>query len=50
MSDMKTNKLKVVYGDGVLGVHTADTHYLFSYEKGGLESLRVNDVEWLYRC
>ena len=49
MSDMKTNKLKVVYGDGILGVHTVDTHYLFSYEKGGLESLRVNDVEWLYR-
>ena len=49
MSDMKTNKLKVVYGDGVLGIHAADTHYLFSYEKGGLESLRVNDVEWLYR-
>ncbi|WP_447409345.1 beta-galactosidase small subunit [Weissella confusa] len=49
MSDMKTNKLKLVFGDGVLGVHTADTHYLFSYEKGGLESLRVKDVEWLYR-
>ena len=30
-------------------VHITSLDYLFSYERGGLESLVVNDKEWLYR-
>ena len=44
-----TNQLQIVYGDGSLGVRGKNFHYLFSYEKGGLESLNVNGKEWLYR-
>lgn len=44
-----TNKLHVIYGDGTLGIGGTDFHYLFSYERGGLESLKINDKEWLYR-
>lgn len=44
-----TNQLQIVYGDGSLGVQGENFHYLFSYEKGGLESLNVNGKEWLYR-
>ncbi len=43
------NQLHVIYGDGSLGLQGANFHYLFSYERGGLESLVVNDKEWLYR-
>ncbi|MFB9769045.1 beta-galactosidase small subunit [Lactiplantibacillus modestisalitolerans] len=44
-----TNQLKVVYGDASLGLGGADFHYLFSYERGGLESLVIDGKEWLYR-
>ena len=44
-----TNKLHVVYGDGSLGVGGDGFHYIFSYERGGLESLKINGKEWLYR-
>lgn len=44
-----TNKLHVIYGDGSLGVGGEGFHYIFSYERGGLESLKVNGKEWLYR-
>lgn len=44
-----TNKLHVIYGDGALGVAGEDFHYLFSYERGGLESLKIKGKEWLYR-
>ncbi|KAF0420795.1 beta-galactosidase small subunit, partial [Pediococcus pentosaceus] len=37
------NQLHVIYGDGSLGLQGANFHYLFSYERGGLESLVVND-------
>lgn len=43
------NKLHLVFGDGTLGVQGADFAYLFSYERGGLESLKVRGKEWLYR-
>lgn len=43
------NKLHVIYGDGSLGVGGEGFHYIFSYERGGLESLKVNGKEWLYR-
>lgn len=42
-------KLHVVFGDGTLGLQGPNFRYLFSYERGGLESLVVNDREWLYR-
>lgn len=44
-----TNKLKVIYGDGTLGLAGDCFDYIFSYEKGGLESLKINNKEWLYR-
>lgn len=44
-----TAKLSVVYGDVVLGVHGENFSYLFSYAAGGLESLKVNQREWIYR-
>jgi beta-galactosidase len=47
--DYTNNKLHVIYGDGSLGLEGANFHYLFSYERGGLESLVVDNKEWLYR-
>lgn len=43
------NQLHVIYGDATLGLGGADFHYLFSYERGGLESLVQHGKEWLYR-
>lgn len=43
------NKLNLVYGDSVLGVHGENFSYLFSYY-GGLDSLVVRGKEWLYRA
>lgn len=45
-----TNKLQIIYGDATFGVRGANFHYIFSYEKGSLESLNIDDKEWLYRC
>lgn len=42
-------KLQIVYGDTVLGVHGNGFHYLFSYQVGGMESLVIDGKEWLYR-
>ena len=44
-----TNKLHVIYGNGALGVAGDDFYYIFSYERGGLESLKIKGKEWLYR-
>lgn len=41
--------IRVVFGDGTLGLHGRDYHYLFSYARGGLESLVTDGQEWLYR-
>lgn len=46
---MENMKLKVVYGDVVLGVHGEGFDYLFSYQTGGMESLVLDGKEWLYR-
>lgn len=46
---MANTKLKVIYGDVVLGVHGKDFSYLFSYQAGGMESLVYKGREWLYR-
>lgn len=42
-------KMRVVFGDVTLGLHGEDFHYIFSYQKGGMESLVRNGMEWLYR-
>ena len=44
------SKLRVVYGDFTLGVHGEGVDYIFSYARGGLESIVKNGYEWLYRC
>lgn len=44
-----TNKIHVIYDDGLLGLNGEHFQYLFSYEKGSLESMKINDKEWLYR-
>ncbi|KRL65773.1 beta-galactosidase small subunit [Companilactobacillus versmoldensis] len=47
---VNTNKqLHVIYGDGTLGLGGENFHYIFSYERGGMESMLVNGREWLYR-
>lgn len=44
-----TNNLHVVYGEASLGITGEDFAYLFSYERGGLESIKIKGKEWLYR-
>lgn len=44
-----TAKVNVVYGDGTLGLNGSGFQYIFSYERGGLESLKHHGKEWLYR-
>ena len=44
-----TNNLHIIYGDASLGINGKDFQYIFSYEKGGLESLKIKGKEWLYR-
>lgn len=43
------NKMRIVYGDTTLGVHGENFDYIFSYGRGGLESLVIEGKEWLYR-
>lgn len=47
--DNTSKQLKVIYGDGTLGICGNGFHYIFSYSRGGLESLVINGREWLYR-
>ncbi|PWF99676.1 beta-galactosidase small subunit [Levilactobacillus bambusae] len=49
MSTANSTKLHVIYGDGSLGLQGTNFDYIFSYERGGLESLVQNGKEWLYR-
>lgn len=44
-----TNHLHVIYDDGMLGVGGANFHYIFGYERTGLESMVIDGHEWLYR-
>lgn len=50
---LQREQLEIVYGDVTLGIRGAykgkEFHYIFSYAAGGLESLVINDTEWLYR-
>lgn len=45
-------KLKIVYGDAVLGIggegEGKEFHYIFSYSAGGMESFYADGKEWLY--
>ncbi|MCO0808301.1 beta-galactosidase small subunit [Lactobacillus helveticus] len=47
--DYTNNQLHIIYGDATFGVNGKDFQYIFSYERGGLESLKVHGKEWLYR-
>ena len=40
-------KLRVIYGDCTLGLKGKGFHYIFSYTRGGMESLNKNGKEWL---
>lgn len=42
-------KLRLVFGDATLGVYAGPLFLLFSYARGGMESLVKDGVEWLYR-
>lgn len=45
--DYTNNQLHIIYGDATFGVNGKDFQYIFSYERGGLESLKVHGKEWL---
>lgn len=45
-----TNKLQVVVGDAMIGMHGERFSYLFSIVRGGMESLVRDGREWLYRA
>lgn len=49
INNQSEKKLHIVYGDATLGVHGDEFSYLFSYQTGGPESLRIAGREWLYR-
>ena len=44
------NKLQVVVGDAVIGMHGDGFSYLFSVTRAGMESLVRDGKEWLYRA
>ncbi len=46
----ETGELKVVHGDGALGVQGAAFEILFSRVKGGPVSIRSQNREWLWRA
>ena len=41
--------IKVIYGDGNLGLYTDRCSCLFSHSQGGPVSLQIDNHEWLYR-
>ncbi|WP_461243911.1 beta-galactosidase small subunit [Secundilactobacillus muriivasis] len=49
MPSTSTKALQIIYGDATLGLRGTDFNYIFSYERGGLESLVQHGKEWLYR-
>lgn len=44
-----SGKLRLIFGDGTLGVYAGPLYLLFSYARGGIESLVKDGVEWVYR-
>lgn len=49
MNRQNENKLHIIYGDVTLGIRGEDFSYIFSYQTGGPESLKIKGKEWLYR-
>ncbi|HJF18787.1 MAG TPA: beta-galactosidase small subunit [Enterococcus columbae] len=49
MTNTNNEKIQIIYGDCTLGLKVKNCHYIFSYTKGGLESLKKDGKEWLYR-
>lgn len=49
MPSTSTKQLHIIYGDATLGLRGEGFGYIFSYERGGLESLVQHGKEWLYR-
>lgn len=49
MASTSTKQVQCIYGDATLGLRGQDFSYIFSYERGGLESLVQQGKEWLYR-
>lgn len=45
----KTQQIRLIFGDCTFGIKGEGFHYIFSYTRGGLESLNKNGKEWLYR-
>ena len=45
----KNKTMRIIYGDGTLGLTGSRFHYQFSYESGSLESMKIDGKEWLYR-
>lgn len=46
----KKSPLRIIHGDGALGVRAQGFEVLFSYAEGGPVSLRAGNREWLWRA
>lgn len=46
---MEKKKIKIVYGDEIIGLHTEKCSALFSVVQGGPVSLKIEGREWIYR-
>lgn len=49
MANTSTKQVQIIYGDATLGLRGDGFGYIFSYERGGMESLVQHGKEWLYR-
>ena len=49
MANTSTKQVQIIYGDATLGLRGNGFGYIFSYERGGMESLVQHGKEWLYR-
>lgn len=49
MANTSTKQVQIIYGDATLGLRGEGFGYIFSYERGGMESLVQHGKEWLYR-
>ncbi|WP_203651901.1 beta-galactosidase small subunit [Secundilactobacillus yichangensis] len=49
MANTSTKQVQIIYGDATLGLRGEGFSYIFSYERGGMESLVQHGKEWLYR-
>ncbi|KRK98495.1 beta-galactosidase [Secundilactobacillus odoratitofui DSM 19909 = JCM 15043] len=49
MASTSTKQVQIIYGDATLGLRGNHFGYIFSYERGGMESLVQYGKEWLFR-